>query len=200
VWRQVADDEVPRQTLQRAFGELPNGSFFDRIWWVFVHVHLRGLLAMVDAMTMAAGVEARVPFLDPHVVAAARGLPGRDKLRWRHPWSAVLARGRPAAEYSERLDTTKFLLRRAYAGILPDEVLARPKQGFPVPLWDWYGGIGIAYTRSIVLAKRAHLLDLMRRPALEAFVERAVHRADDASGRQLFQLVNLELFLRHHTY
>jgi asparagine synthase (glutamine-hydrolysing) len=198
VWRELADDEVLRETLRRAFFELPNATFFDRIWWVFVHVHLRGLLSMVDAMTMAAGVEARVPYLDPQVVAAARGLPARDKLRWRRPWSVPLAWGQPAAKYSERLDTTKFLLRRAYAGAVPDEVLERRKQGFPVPLSDWYGGSGISRTRSIVLARGARILDLMRRPALEAFVKQAADRADEPSGRQLFQLVNLELFLRNH--
>jgi asparagine synthase (glutamine-hydrolysing) len=198
VWRQLAADDALRSTLQGVFGELQQGSFFHRIWWVFVHVHLRGLLAMVDAMTMAAGVEARVPFLAPAVVAAARGLPARDKVRWRYPWSALFARRRPIADYSERLDTTKYLLRRAYAGVLPKAVLKQRKRPFAVPLSDWYGGARIAHTRSIVLARGARLADLMQRSALEAFVERAARRGDDASGRQLFQLVNLELFLRHH--
>ncbi|HXA16693.1 MAG TPA: asparagine synthase (glutamine-hydrolyzing) [Thermoanaerobaculia bacterium] len=198
VWRELAGGGTARETLKDTFFEVPGLSFFDRIWCVFVKLHLRGLLAMVDAMTMAAGVEARVPFLDPLVVDVAHALPERDKLRWQKPWNRLRALGRPAAEFSERLDTPKFALRQAYRDVLPREVLARRKAGFPVPLTRWYGDNAGAYPRSILFAKGARLVELMRRPAIEAFIERAAQRRDEASGRQMFQLVSLELFLRHH--
>jgi len=194
VWREADDDALPRAVLRQAFTAL-GPSFFDAIWSVFVQVHLRGLLAMLDGTTMAAGVEARVPFLDAAVIDAARGLPVRDKIRWHRPWSPLLARGRSSDEYSERLDTTKYLLRRAYRDMLPAEALHRRKQGFPVPLADWYGGRNLARVRSIVLGRDARLPDLLRRQALEAFLQRAAGRGE-AGGRQLFQLVSLETFLR----
>ena len=199
VWRAISDDEQSRNVLRATFFECSRASFFERIWAVFLRIHLRGLLSMVDAMTMAASVEARVPFLDPAVVDAAHSLPARDKLRWRHPWSAVLALGKPAAEFSERLDIPKYLLRRAYRDVLPAEVLTRRKQGFPVPLFQWYGTSPNAPTRQILLRKGAQIHHLMQRPKLEAFIERATAQPSEASGRQLFQLVSLELFLRNCT-
>jgi asparagine synthase (glutamine-hydrolysing) len=195
VWRSLAEDEKSRVALETAFFDQPAASFFERIWWVFVTLHLRGLLSMVDAMAMAAGVEARVPFLDSAVIDAATALPACDKLRWRHRLSPVLAIGLPVSAYSERLDVTKFILRQAYRDVLPNEVLTRRKQAFPVPLAEWYGAGRPLDARSVVLSRRARLLDVMRRPAMEAFVEGALKRADDGAGRQLFQLVNLELFL-----
>jgi asparagine synthase (glutamine-hydrolysing) len=78
---------------------------------------LRGdILVKADKMTMANSLELRVPFLDPEVFAAAAGLPVEQKL----------AGG-----------TTKYALRCALRGIVPDAVLWRPKLGFPVPIRHW---------------------------------------------------------------
>jgi asparagine synthase (glutamine-hydrolysing) len=67
-------------------------------------------------MTMAHSLELRVPFLDPLVFEAARELPVREKL---HD------------------GTTKYALRRALAGIVPESARTRRKLGFPVPLRRW---------------------------------------------------------------
>jgi asparagine synthase (glutamine-hydrolysing) len=64
-----------------------------------------------DRMSMAHGLEARVPFLDVDSVAMALSLPSEWKLH---------ENGRPA----------KALLRRAYEGLLPDEIVYRPKMKF----------------------------------------------------------------------
>jgi asparagine synthase (glutamine-hydrolysing) len=77
------------------------------------------LLARGDKMSMAASLEARVPLLDHRMVEFAAGLPSNLKLRG-------MAR--------------KYLLKRAARELLPDEILERPKQGFPVPLSTWFRG------------------------------------------------------------
>jgi len=64
-----------------------------------------------DRMSMAHGVEARVPFLNVDSVTLALSLPAEWKLH---------NHGRPA----------KALLRRAYQGLLPDEIVFRPKMKF----------------------------------------------------------------------
>jgi asparagine synthase (glutamine-hydrolysing) len=76
-------------------------------------------LNYTDKMSMAAGVEARVPFLDPDVVALAARIP--DCFR------------QHGAE-------SKWVLRKAMEGILPNDVLHRPKMGFGVPLRVWLRG------------------------------------------------------------
>lgn len=199
-WRALEGDERSRDVLHRTFFELDESSFFERIWWVFVTVHLRGLLAMIDGATMAAGVEARVPFLDGGVVDAARALRPRDLLRWRRPWGAVRAFGQPAAQYSERLDIPKYILRAAYRDVLPSEVLARRKQPFPVPLDRWYGPTGRAQVRRLLLGTGSRSGDLFRKSAIEAILERDDgNHPEELRERQLFRLISLELFLRINT-
>ena len=69
-----------------------------------------------DRMSMAHGVELRVPFLDRGVLAAAAGLTPGEKVA---------------------PHTTKVALRGAVADLLPAEVVARAKLGFPVPIGRW---------------------------------------------------------------
>ena len=77
------------------------------------------MLVKVDRMSMANGLEVRCPFLDPRVVDAAMAAPGRCKLQ--------PGRG-------------KAILRRAFAGLVPDRVFTRPKKGFELPVDQWLRG------------------------------------------------------------
>ena len=74
------------------------------------------ILAKADKMTMAHSLELRVPFLDKEVFELARKIPTKYRL----------AHG-----------TTKYVLRKAMEGLVPDSIVSRPKLGFPVPLRDW---------------------------------------------------------------
>lgn len=77
------------------------------------------LLMRVDKMTMATSVEARVPFLDHHLVEFAMALPPSMKVR---------------------NGTGKFLLKKAVDGIVPHEIVYRKKQGFGAPVSEWFRG------------------------------------------------------------
>jgi asparagine synthase (glutamine-hydrolysing) len=74
-----------------------------------------------DKMTMATSIELRVPFLDYRLVEWLASRPARSKV------------GRDS---SGRL-VSKSLLRRFCRGRIPDEVITRPKEGFPNPLREW---------------------------------------------------------------
>ncbi len=76
-------------------------------------------LNYTDKMSMAAGVETRVPFLDPDLVALAARIPD---------------------SYRQRGGEGKWILKKAMEGTLPDEVIYRPKTGFGVPLRAWLRG------------------------------------------------------------
>jgi asparagine synthase (glutamine-hydrolysing) len=65
---------------------------------------------------MAVALEVRAPFLDNDLVEFVRRLPHRHK--YRH-------------------GTTKYLLKRALRGVVPEQILARRKQGFAVPIGSW---------------------------------------------------------------
>jgi asparagine synthase (glutamine-hydrolysing) len=77
------------------------------------------ILAKVDAMSMASSLEARVPYLDNEVLDLALTIPARLKLH----------RG-----------VRKWILRQAFAGRLPSQILARGKEGFSMPMKNWLNG------------------------------------------------------------
>jgi len=97
----------------RSRGALP----LDRIQYVDLKTYLpEDILAKVDRASMSVGLEVRVPFLDHRVVAFAASLPVRLRVR----------AGRQ-----------KYILKKAFEGILPSSILDRPKQGFIVPEAPW---------------------------------------------------------------
>lgn len=82
-----------------------------------MHTWLRGdILLKADRMTMANSLELRVPFLDKEVFDVASRIPMDLKIA---------------------NNTTKYILRKAAEGIVPDHVLNRKKLGFPVPIRHW---------------------------------------------------------------
>ena len=134
------------------------------------------LLQKVDRASMAFSLEARVPYLALPVVRFVAALPDEVKIDG---------------------GETKRILRRALAGIVPDEILRRPKQGFDLPLASWLRGPlrDLAATR---LDERA----LSRWPGLRA-KEAAGLFSRHLSGAQsfglpLFNLLSISLFLEHH--
>jgi asparagine synthase (glutamine-hydrolysing) len=88
-------------------------------WMTYIDLKLRLpelLLMRVDKMSMAASIEARVPFLDHHFVHQALSVPPRVKTR-----GGIL----------------KYILKKAVRGLIPDVIIDRKKQGFAVPINDW---------------------------------------------------------------
>jgi asparagine synthase (glutamine-hydrolysing) len=91
-------------------------------WMTFAELNLRLpelLLMRVDKMGMGASLEARVPFLDHHVVELAMSMT-----------QAMRTQG----------GESKHLLKQAMRGHLPDNIIDRPKRGFGVPVREWLGG------------------------------------------------------------
>ncbi|WP_421892991.1 asparagine synthase (glutamine-hydrolyzing) [Marinoscillum sp.] len=77
------------------------------------------MLPKVDMMSMANGLEVRVPFLDPAVVELAFSMD---------------------AALKAKDGSRKIVLREAFRELLPEELYQRPKHGFEVPLLDWFKG------------------------------------------------------------
>ena len=96
------------------FDDLPESR---RMQLVDMHYWLRGdILAKADRMTMAHSLELRVPYLDPAVAAVSARVP--DSLKYRD-------------------GTTKWALRRAFRGRVPEATEHRAKLGFPTPFRHW---------------------------------------------------------------
>ena len=104
----------------RQFCERSPRADDDLAWMTYLDLKHRLpelLLMRVDKMSMATAVEARVPFLDHEFVTFAMGIPQAVKV----------VRGE-----------LKHLLKRAVAPVLPAEIVHRPKQGFNVPVAEWF--------------------------------------------------------------
>jgi asparagine synthase (glutamine-hydrolysing) len=165
--------EVVREDLERVARERPASDFLARMTYLELKLRLPELLLMrVDKMTMATSVEARVPFLDHHLVEYAMGVPRALKVEGR---------------------SGKHVLKRALEGVLPRDVLYRPKRGFGAPVESWFRGASAAELESRVMnstLRRRGLLDYQ-------FVARLFdehRRGTREHGFHLWALLNLSLW------
>jgi asparagine synthase (glutamine-hydrolysing) len=145
--------------------------YFDQASWL-----PDNLLERADRMTMAASIEARVPFLDHELATFVSSLPDGCRVRGL---------------------TSKWLLREAGKGLLPERIRKRTKLGFPVPVNEWFRG-----------AMRDYLLDhlqgessITRRYFDAAVLDQVL--AEHLDGRQnheklLWSLLNLEIWHRQY--
>lgn len=98
----------------------PGSDILTRMIHSELRLRLPELLLMrVDKIGMSTSIEARVPFLDHKLVEFTMDIP----MHWK-----------------TRNGESKYLLKKALTGILPDEILHRPKMGFAAPMADWLRG------------------------------------------------------------
>jgi asparagine synthase (glutamine-hydrolysing) len=130
------------------------------------------MLTKVDRMTMAHGLEARVPFLDHHLVEWAFTIPGRYKLA---------------------NNEGKLLVKKAMEGRLPRDLLYRRKQGFNVPLKLWMRTELREFVRDSLTAIRFRARGLYRPKAVDELLDRHFSGRADCSNK-IFALLMLELW------
>lgn len=140
LWRQTF--EVPelcdREHCRRLFEEetrlSPATDPADKIMEWDLRTYLTGLFQQDDRMSMAVGLESRVPLADPRLVRHA----------FRIPYDLKFRRG-----------ATKWVLREAIADVVPEMVLNRVKVGFDTPVEAWMRGQHAAFVRDTLLSRQA---------------------------------------------
>lgn len=151
------------------------GHRIDRTLATDLKLYLPGaLLPKVDRTTMAMSLEARSPFLDHHLMELAAALPVDRKVRG--------FRG-------------KVILREAFRDMLPPAITERRKQGFGLPIAQWFRGPMDDLVHGTLLSVNAASRGLLRRQAVERFWNEHQSKREDHSKR-LWALLNLELWLR----
>jgi asparagine synthase (glutamine-hydrolysing) len=169
----LVESRDPHGEEMRCYDEAA-GSALDRMSRTDLQNYLVRLLMKQDQMSMAASIETRVPFLDHELVEHVAALPAAAKLRGL---------------------TTKAILREALVGLVPSEILTRPKMGFPVPIGRWLGGPFGSVVREFVLSPRVAERGLFRQSELHRLV--AEHQSGRVNhGERLWLLVNLEIWHR----
>jgi asparagine synthase (glutamine-hydrolysing) len=149
-------------------------DWMSAIQYCDIHTYLPlDILTKVDRMSMAHSIEARPPLLDHKLVEFAARIPARLKLH---------------------NGTTKYLLKRAMRGILPNDIIDRQKHGFAVPLAKWFRGELSSFARDLLFSQRSRERGLFN----ESYIERLLqlHERGRDIDLQLWTLLSLELWCR----
>lgn len=157
---------------------------------------LHGLLVVEDKLSMAHGLETRVPFLDNDLVDFAMRVPVGLKLGNLAEVSRI-DENEPGklAKYFQRTRDGKLLLRKALGRHVPPEVTDREKQGFSAPDGSWFKGESIEYVRRTLLQGDAFIYIFLDRRAVHTLVEE--HLSGRANRRLLiWSLLSLEWWAR----
>jgi len=167
---------LPEQAAVSQVRRLP-GSLLSRLQqWDQRHYLPDDILVKVDRATMAHSLEARCPILDHRVIE--------------------LAAAQSSARHGDRA-TTKRLFREVIRPWVPEDVLARPKRGFGVPLRRWFEEQMIGWARDILVDERSAQRGWTRPEQVSALLRQHENRSRDHAKR-IWALVCLELWARHH--
>jgi asparagine synthase (glutamine-hydrolysing) len=173
--RWMAADDVPRRFIAEQFGRPGAATTVDAALRNDTTIMLvDDPVKRVDNMTMAWGLEARVPFLDHEVVELAARIPPELKLA----------------------HNGKGVLKEASRGMVPDEVIDRPKGYFPVPAIRQLEGPFLELARDALLDPVAKSRGLFRRPAVETMLNAPNETRTTLGSNALWQLALLELWLQ----
>jgi len=164
----------PYAGVREALEQTDAHSLLDRLLYADIKTYLHELLMKQDQMSMATSVESRVPFLDHKLVEFTCSLPERLKLRG---------------------GTTKYILREAMKGVLPEPILARSKMGFPVPIGAWFRGAYKSVVDEYVLSERAVRRGIFNPEFVSSIVKRHQSGSENHDER-LWALVNFEIWQR----
>ncbi len=174
-------DEAVRESFGRHCNEYNVFNFFHKY-------HVKGLLQRVDTTTMLASVEARVPFLDHELIEYVyENVPYDMKLRFISPEAEKKAAGLKASEFSEKLDIPKYLLKKLALDYIPEEVVNRKKEGFPVPLKNWKDDI------SCMVRKKLAGADWIKQRNTEELMEAC--RQYGNGDQLLWMFLNVQCFM-----
>ncbi|GDY11465.1 asparagine synthetase B [Planctomycetota bacterium] len=154
---------------------------------------LHGLLVVEDKLSMAHGLETRVPFLDNDLVDAAQRLPVAWKVRTDDQVPVIDENlpGPKTAIYFQRTRDGKRILREAVQPWMTSAVAAAAKQGFSAPDASWFKGDSIDFVRRRILDPQARIYRHLAQAPLRRLVEE--HLAGQANHRLLiWSLLYLE--------
>jgi asparagine synthase (glutamine-hydrolysing) len=166
-------DDVTSQMMQDLLDEIDADEYLDRVLAADVTTLIvDDPVKRVDNMTMAWGLEARVPFLDTQLVELAASMPPEMKLP----------------------NGGKHVLKELSRGFLPDSVVNRSKAYFPMPALKYVRGEFLEFMKGLLLSDAAKQRGLYN----PVYVEKLLSRPEDyltrLQGSKLWHLAALELW------
>ncbi|MBK9057106.1 MAG: asparagine synthase (glutamine-hydrolyzing) [Elusimicrobia bacterium] len=163
IFRGVFPREAPRLRTDE--------DFVNAALYLEAKTFLHGLLAVEDTLSMAHGLETRVPFLDNDLVDFAMGVSARLKVG--APPAVRLDENEPGIKTEKYFSIArdgKRLLREMMESIVPAEISGARKQGFSGPDASWFRGESLEFVRRELMRPDARLYDYLDRETTTALL------------------------------
>ena len=163
--------------IEKRLADSNGETFMDKVF----HLDVTTLIVddpvkRVDNMTMAWGLEARVPFLDQDVIELAAQMPPQLKLK----------------------SDGKFALKSIARGLIPDEVIDRPKGYFPMPALKYVRGEFYDFMRAILRSPACQQRGLYNPAYVTTLLDSPEDHMTPLQGSKLWHLALLECWLQRN--
>lgn len=170
----LSDKDFATFPMQRVMANSRGLGFVNRMLYVDTKTSLPDdLLLKADKMTMANSIELRVPFLDHRLLEFAASLPENFKVRGL---------------------TTKYIAKRALSNRVPDQILRRPKAGFPVPFGGWLRNELKEFVHAVLLDRETIGRGYFKASAIETLLQS--NAESGLYSKEILSLLTLELWHR----
>jgi asparagine synthase (glutamine-hydrolysing) len=164
-----------QQWLNKEFSKTSADEFMDKVFRTDItRLIVDDPVKRVDNMTMAWGLEARVPFMDHKLVEHALSLPPKLKMR----------------------DDGKYPLKRISRGLLPDSVIDRKKGYFPMPALKYVQGEFFEFMSDILTSRECINRDIFNKNFVQKIINDPQQYMTALNGSRLWHLALLELWLQ----
>ncbi|MFC1698987.1 asparagine synthase (glutamine-hydrolyzing) [Candidatus Omnitrophota bacterium] len=176
--------DIARETLankdtfdyfKQVFSEAQAKSFMDKILYLEFKTGFPGdSLVKIDIAAMANSLQVRSPFLDQSLLEFTARIPANLKLK---------------------NFTTKYIFKKALLKILPKQIIYRRKQGFGIPISQWFRGEMKEFVQDILLDNAVSNKGYLRKDVIAAMLKEHITGGADHTYR-IWALLNLELWHR----
>jgi asparagine synthase (glutamine-hydrolysing) len=176
------DLSEPRKIFERVFTfneklrydtpeeHIQNSLYFE------IKTFLPGLLLVGDKLAMANSLEERFPFLDNELVDFSMKIPIRHKLGNLEQMKRMDENTGHKKFVFQQFDDGKNVLRKAMAGLLPEKIINRKKQGFSAPDESWYRGENAKYVKELLLNKKTACHDYINPEYIEHIIDEHINK------------------------
>ncbi|HOX28529.1 MAG TPA: asparagine synthase-related protein, partial [bacterium] len=162
------------EIMEKHYASVEDRQFTERQLTVDFLTYLPETLMMkVDRASMAVGLEVRCPILSKSMIELAFSIPGEMKIKQ---------------------NTTKWVLKEAFADLLPYEVLHRRKKGFEAPLNDWFRGRLKDVSRDLLTDATAAGRGVFDQAEVRKILDE--HQSGANHGHKIWTLLATELWFR----
>ena len=160
---------------------------------------LHGLLTIEDKLSMAHGIETRVPFLDNDLVDFAMRLPVRMKLANLSEVVRINENepGDKQLDFFQKTKDGKLILRKVMQRYIPSDISNGIKQGFSAPDASWFKGESIEYVKNILFNPKAAIYDYLDSKTVKSLVK---EHLDGKANRRLliWSFLSFEWWLKKY--